>query len=193
MKFSEYSDHEVLRTLSKKSDARTVITAFLKMIAYKKKSRKLQTCSIQHCITKRLTTALKAFVSLLKPKIGKSARDWYYNRLLGTVFGTWLIYIRDEQVTNHKLCCESESFFKMRSLKRFQQKLSRKHSMTVLLEKKNQFGLSYFMYLCRLRSFEIFQSRIAESNFCGSKYTHGKLFMEKKQKANNLGSLFFDI
>jgi hypothetical protein len=188
MRLSEYSDHEILRTLSKISDARTVITAFLKMIVYKKKSRKLQTCSIQHCITKRLKTALKAFVSLLNPKTKRSARDWYCSRLLGTVFGSWLIYIRDEQVTNHQLCCESDNFFKMRSLKRFQQKLSRMNSMTVPLEKRIQFGLSYFMYLCRLRAFEIFQSRIAESNFYGSKYTHGKLFMEKKQKSHNLGS-----
>jgi hypothetical protein len=189
MKLSEYySDHEILRTLSKKSDAKKVITKFRKMIVGKKKSRKFQICSIQYCITKRLKTGLEAFISLLSPKIKKSARDWYESRLLGTVFGSWIMYIRDEQLSNNKLSCESDKFFKIRSLKLFQQKLSRIHSITGSLKTKYKFGLSYFIYLCRLRTFEIFRAKIAENNLCGNKYTHGRLFMEKKQKSHNLGS-----
>jgi hypothetical protein len=189
MKLSEYySDHEILRTLSKKSDAKKVIATFQKMIVGKKKSRKIQTYSIQYCITKRLKTGLKAFISLLSPKIKKSARDWYNSRLLGTVFGSWIIYIRDEQLSENKLSCESDRFFKVGCLKRFQHKLSSIHSITGSLKTKYKFGLSYFIYLSRLRAFEIFQSKIAENNLCGNKYTHGKLFMEKKQKSQNLGS-----
>lgn len=134
--------------------AQAVVSCFVKKTLNSKNTRRLQTLSIQHCITRRLRTAFSSFKKLLSRTVRLTARDWHRHRFLSSVFGRWLTYVNDEKHIESTLLGQGYSFFRMVRFKQLKTAYHRSQVRRQNCHRRIRLGIAYFSYLSLLRSFE---------------------------------------
>ena len=169
------------------ANAKLAIISLTGKIITNKKFRRLQSRSISYCILRQLKTAFTVLKLLLTPRKKQSVQEWYRSRLLSSVFGCWLSFIRSEQAVNLQLVARGGNFHDRNLMQLYFLASVRRQIACSCLAKNMHLAVTYFSYLRLLESFETFSGTVARRDFFQKKIITAQKFVLKSMKSNCIG------